>query len=131
MVVANSRYYGKGMAIAPDAAIDDGQLDVVVIEAAGRLDLIRSLPKVYDGAHVELDEVKVLRGTRVTVSGGTTAPAPPSRSAPTARRSATCPPPAPTRSSSRSGRVRSRSCAESCGVNASAYRYAGKDDPGA
>lgn len=79
VVVANSRYYGKGMAIAPDAAIDDGELDVVVIEAAGRLDLIRSLPKVYDGAHVALDEVKVLRGSRVTVSGrydGTGAPAP-------------------------------------------------------
>lgn len=79
VVVANSRYYGKGMAIAPDASVDDGQLDVVVIEAAGRLDLIRSLPKVYDGAHVALDEVKVLRGTRVKVWGtydGTGAPVP-------------------------------------------------------
>ena len=69
VVIANSRFYGKGMAIAPDASIDDGELDVIVIEAAGRLDLIRALPKVYDGAHVALDEVKVLRGTRVTVSG--------------------------------------------------------------
>ena len=69
VVIANSRYYGKGMAIAPDAAIDDGALDLVVIEAAGRLDLIRSLPKVYDGAHVSLHEVKVFRGTRVTVAG--------------------------------------------------------------
>jgi diacylglycerol kinase (ATP) len=79
VVIANSRFYGKGMDIAPDAAIDDGELDVVVIEAAGRLDLIRSLPKVYDGAHVALAEVKVLRGTRVTVSGrydGTDAPVP-------------------------------------------------------
>jgi len=69
VVIANSRYYGKGMAIAPDASIDDGELDVVVIEAAGRAGLIRSLPKVYDGAHVALDEVTVLRGTRVEVSG--------------------------------------------------------------
>ncbi len=69
VVVANSRFYGKGMAIAPDAAIDDGELDVIVIEAAGRLDLIRSLPRVYDGAHVALDAVTVLRGSRVTVSG--------------------------------------------------------------
>lgn len=79
MVIANSRFYGKGMAIAPDASIDDGQLDVIVIEAAGRLALIRALPKVYDGAHVELDEVKVLRGSRVAVSGryaGTGAPVP-------------------------------------------------------
>ena len=79
VVVANSRFYGKGMDIAPDAAVDDGVLDVVVIEAAGRLDLIRSLPKVYDGAHVELAAVKVLRGTRVTVAGrydGSGAPVP-------------------------------------------------------
>ncbi len=79
VVVANSRFYGNGMAIAPDATVDDGELDVVVIEAAGRLDLIRSLPKVYDGAHVALAAVKVLRGTRVTVSGsydGTGAPVP-------------------------------------------------------
>ena len=79
VVIANSRFYGKGMAIAPDASIDDGELDVVVIEAAGRLDLIRSLPKVYDGAHLALAAVKVTRGTRVTVSGrydGTGGPVP-------------------------------------------------------
>lgn len=69
VVVANSRYYGKGMAIAPDASVSDGLLDVIVIEAAGRLDLIRALPKVYDGQHVALDEVKVLTGHRVTLSG--------------------------------------------------------------
>jgi diacylglycerol kinase family enzyme len=69
VVVANSRYYGKGMAIAPDAEVDDGELDVVVIEATSRLELIRSLPKVYDGSHVGLAEVTVLRGRRVTVSG--------------------------------------------------------------
>ncbi|MEZ0577393.1 diacylglycerol kinase family protein [Nocardioides sp. MH1] len=79
VVIANSRFYGKGMAIAPDASVTDGELDVVVIEAAGRLDLIRSLPKVYDGRHVALDEVSVRRGTRVTVTGsysGTGAPVP-------------------------------------------------------
>ncbi|WP_435771573.1 diacylglycerol/lipid kinase family protein [Nocardioides sp. SYSU DS0651] len=69
VVVANSRFYGKGMAIAPAAELDDGELDVVVIEAAGRLDLIRSLPKVYDGRHVALPEVTVLRGRTVTLAG--------------------------------------------------------------
>ena len=69
VVVANSRYYGKGMAIAPAASVSDGLLDVIVIEAASRSGLIRSLPKVYDGGHVDLDEVKVLTGRRVTLSG--------------------------------------------------------------
>ncbi|MDN5896917.1 MAG: diacylglycerol kinase family lipid kinase [Nocardioides sp.] len=68
VVVANSGYYGSGMHIAPDASVDDGLLDVIVIEAAGRVDMIRSFPKVYDGGHVELDQVHVLRGRSVTIS---------------------------------------------------------------
>ena len=72
VVVANSGYYGSGMHVAPDAAVDDGVLDVVVIRAASKLRLIRSMPKLYDGTHVDLDEVVVLRGREVSVtaSGG-------------------------------------------------------------
>ncbi|WP_137295532.1 diacylglycerol kinase family protein [Nocardioides dongxiaopingii] len=68
VVVAGSAYYGKGMRIAPDAVLDDGLLDVVVIEAASRPALLRSFPKVYSGAHVHLDEVTVLRGRRVELA---------------------------------------------------------------
>ena len=67
VVVANSGYYGAGMHIAPDASVTDGLLDVVVVRAASRLRLIRSLPRLYAGTHVELDDVRVLRGTRVHV----------------------------------------------------------------
>lgn len=70
VVVANSGYYGNGMHIAPEAAVDDGVLDVVVIRAASKLHLIRSMPKLYDGTHVELPEVVVLRGYKVSVSAG-------------------------------------------------------------
>lgn len=76
VVVANSAYYGKGMKIAPAASVEDGVLDVVVIEAAGRLALMRSLPKVYDGAHVHLPEVTVLTGKRVEVRGTARSPIP-------------------------------------------------------
>jgi len=76
VVVANSAYYGSGMQIAPPASVEDGILDVVVIEAASRLALMRSLPKVYDGAHVHLDEVTVLSGKRVEVTGSARSPIP-------------------------------------------------------
>ncbi|KQW47736.1 diacylglycerol kinase [Nocardioides sp. Root1257] len=76
VVVANSAYYGKGMQIAPPASVEDGVLDVVVIEAASRLALMRSLPKVYDGAHVDLDEVTVLSGRRVEITGSARKPIP-------------------------------------------------------
>ena len=76
VVVANSAYYGQGMKIAPAAAVDDGRLDVVVIEAASRLELVRSLPKVYDGSHVDLPEVTVLTGTRVELRARSRVPVP-------------------------------------------------------
>ncbi len=76
VVVANSSYYGKGMRIAPAAAVDDGVLDVVVIEAASRLALMRSLPLVYDGRHVDLPEVTVLTGRRVEIRADARAPVP-------------------------------------------------------
>ncbi|KQZ76046.1 diacylglycerol/lipid kinase family protein [Nocardioides sp. Root151] len=68
VVVANSGYYGKGMHIAPSASVDDGELDVIVIEAAGRFDMIRSFPKVYDGRHIDLDQVHVFRGRAITLT---------------------------------------------------------------
>jgi YegS/Rv2252/BmrU family lipid kinase len=76
VVVANSAYYGSGMKIAPAADVADGILDVVVIEAASKLALMRSLPKVYDGAHVDLPEVTVLRGQRVELRADASRPVP-------------------------------------------------------
>ena len=89
VVVANSAYYGKGMRIAPAASVSDGLLDVVVVEAASRLALLRALPSVYDGRHVERDEVQVLTGSRVELSARRGAGR--SRSAATASRSAPLP----------------------------------------
>jgi YegS/Rv2252/BmrU family lipid kinase len=76
VVVANSAFYGSGMKIAPAATVSDGVLDVVVIEAASRLSLMRSLPKVYDGAHVHLPEVTVLTGRRVELRADAPRPVP-------------------------------------------------------
>ncbi|KRA37665.1 MULTISPECIES: diacylglycerol kinase family protein [unclassified Nocardioides] len=74
VVVANSGYYGKGMHIAPSASVTDGVLDVIVIEAASRREMVKALPKVYDGSHIALDQVKVLRGTSVEISGTPSVP---------------------------------------------------------
>ena len=64
------------MRSAPEAVIDDGVLDVVVIEAASRLELLRALPTVYDGAHVGRREVTVLKGKRVELQGDARHPIP-------------------------------------------------------
>lgn len=69
VVVANSAYYGRGMRIAPAALVDDGVLDVVVVGAASKRELISALPTVYDGSHVDRPEVLVLTGRRVELRG--------------------------------------------------------------
>ena len=74
VVVANSGYYGKGMHVAPNASVTDGLADVVVIEAASRRAMMKALPKVYDGQHIELEQVTVLRGTRIELSATPSVP---------------------------------------------------------
>jgi diacylglycerol kinase (ATP) len=76
VVVANSGYYGKGMHIAPAAVLDDGLLDIIVIEASSRRGLMRSLPKVYGGEHVALDEVHVFTGREITLAATSRRPVP-------------------------------------------------------
>lgn len=68
VVMANSGYYGSGMHVAPAAVLDDGLLDVIVVEAASRLELMRRLPTLYDGSHVALPEVHVATGRRVRLT---------------------------------------------------------------
>ncbi len=68
VAAANSRDYGGGMQIAPAASLDDGELDVVLIEAVSRARFLSNLPKVFKGTHVELPQVRVLRAAGVTLS---------------------------------------------------------------
>jgi YegS/Rv2252/BmrU family lipid kinase len=65
----NSKTYGGGMRAAPDAMLDDGLLEVVVLESIGKLAfLTKILPKVFKGTHVELPSVHVFRAAEVDIS---------------------------------------------------------------
>ena len=66
-IVANGAHYGGGMKIAPGADPADGRLDLVVLGAFGRLELLRWLPTVYRGGHVAHPSVRVQPVTRVRV----------------------------------------------------------------
>jgi diacylglycerol kinase (ATP) len=67
VVAANSGYYGSGRLIAPDARLDDGLLDVVMIREAPRLLFFALMNELRSGAHVHRPEVRVLRGREVRV----------------------------------------------------------------
>ncbi len=65
---ANSKAYGGGMYIAPDADLQDGLLDLVTISDGPKLRFIRYLPKVFSGEHVDLETVEVRRAETVSIS---------------------------------------------------------------
>jgi YegS/Rv2252/BmrU family lipid kinase len=68
VAVANSRAYGGGMFVAPDAELDDARFDVVWCSQMGKLRfLLSNLPKVFKGTHVENPEVTVMRATEVEI----------------------------------------------------------------
>jgi YegS/Rv2252/BmrU family lipid kinase len=66
--VANSKAFGGGMFIAPDADLSDGEFDVVTVGEQGKLRSLAILPKVFKGTHVEEDEVRVFRAPRLVLS---------------------------------------------------------------
>lgn len=65
---ANSKAYGGGMFIAPDAELDDGELDIVLVGEVGKFRFLSNLPKVFKGTHVDNEEVRVLRAPRLELS---------------------------------------------------------------
>ena len=63
----NTRSYGGGMLICPDADHADGQLDVTMVQSASRTRLLRLFPTVFKGTHVHLDQVRTARAKVITV----------------------------------------------------------------
>ena len=65
---ANSKTYGGGMKAAPDALLDDGLLEIPVLESVSKLKFVtKILPKVFKGTHVDDPGVKVFRAREVLI----------------------------------------------------------------
>lgn len=68
VAVANSKAFGGGMMLAPDAELDDGLFDVVMTGETSKLSFLANLPKVFKGTHLEEDAITVLRGAEVEIT---------------------------------------------------------------
>jgi diacylglycerol kinase (ATP) len=60
--IGNTRQYGGGIRITPDAIVDDGLLDLCIVHSTSRRQLLKTLPKAYTGAHVKSPFVESARG---------------------------------------------------------------------
>ncbi|QXM07008.1 diacylglycerol/lipid kinase family protein [Crassaminicella indica] len=67
VAVANGKYYGGGMKIAPMADIKDGDFQVCVVDKISKLKLMMVFPKIFSGEHVGYDEVDIYRGKQIKI----------------------------------------------------------------
>lgn len=57
LCIANARYFGGGMKIAPDAKLNDGRFDVVSVGDLGAFKIFSNAPRLYLGAHLGMQQV--------------------------------------------------------------------------
>jgi len=67
VIVANGPYVGGGMKIAPEAELDDGTFDVLLIGDLTKGDLVLTMPKIFRGTHLPHPKAELLRGAEVSV----------------------------------------------------------------
>ncbi|MEW6665687.1 MAG: diacylglycerol kinase family protein [Thermodesulfobacteriota bacterium] len=65
VAVANGRYHGGGMWIAPDANVSDGLFHITIIGDFSLPEVFRHLPKLYNGKLFQLEKVRSLTGRRI------------------------------------------------------------------
>lgn len=68
IIVANGKWFGGGMYIAPDARPDDALFDVITIGDVGKIELLQTMPRVYNGTHLTHPKLRFLRARTAQVT---------------------------------------------------------------
>lgn len=66
--LANTRWFGGGMHIAPQADAADGLLDIVIVHRVSRARLLAVFPRVYSGRHLSHPAISTLRTRRASLA---------------------------------------------------------------
>jgi diacylglycerol kinase (ATP) len=67
IAVANGRSYGGGMQVCPNAKIDDGLFDVMVLHPVSKLEFVKVFPRVFAGNHLSHPAVEIVRSKSVRI----------------------------------------------------------------
>jgi len=65
--VGNGRWTGGGMKVLPTALMNDGILDVCLVEAMPKAAFLRAFPRVFTGSHTTHPRVRMLTGRRIQI----------------------------------------------------------------
>ena len=69
--IGNTEWYGGGINITPTALIDDGVLDICVVQKINKLKLLLFFPSVLKGTHTRFSEVKLYRTKKISITSET------------------------------------------------------------
>jgi len=67
VMVANSTFTGTSFFIAPKAKLDDGLLDIVLLNKISRLRLLKLFTSIYDGSHINYPEVEYIQAKKIKI----------------------------------------------------------------
>ncbi len=67
IAVGNGRSYGGGMLVCPQAQINDGLFDVMILEPVTKVEFLKVFPKVFSGSHISHPAVKTFRTQKVSI----------------------------------------------------------------
>ncbi len=65
--ISNSRYTGTSFLIAPEAKLDDGLLDFLLLEKISKLRILRLFPTIYTGKHIHYPEISIRKARKITI----------------------------------------------------------------
>ncbi len=68
VAIGNGKSYGGGMNVCPQAQINDGLFDVVILEPVSKVEFLKVFPRVYSGSHLSHSAIKTLRAEKVTIN---------------------------------------------------------------
>jgi diacylglycerol kinase (ATP) len=68
LIVGNGRFAGGGMMVAPKAELNDGRMEVILTDRATRLDVIRELPRIYNGGLLKNPKVSLFKANTVSIT---------------------------------------------------------------
>lgn len=68
IIVANGKFFGGGMKIAPMADMNDGYFDIIVIGNISKFDFIINFPKIYKGEHMSHPKLRHYKGRKIRVN---------------------------------------------------------------
>jgi diacylglycerol kinase (ATP) len=67
-VVGNNISYGGGLKMTPRARVDDGLLDVCIVPSMGKIELLRWVPRAYQGRHLAHPRIRYFQARTITLS---------------------------------------------------------------